>query len=167
MNSQKIIKGKLFLAVLVTMLCGMVAGGCSDDKDELEGKQYGYVQFKLYKSSSYTQEEKTRTDAVSTRASGLDKLIDAQKVEIEMQHNGMSITQTLVLNAYNENNAEYGMRSEKLKLLTGSYKIIGYKLFDKLDEVITGISTGERSEEHTSELQSHHCISYAVFCLKK
>ena len=136
MNSQKIIKGKLFLAVLVTMLCGMVAGGCSDDKDELEGKQYGYVQFKLYKSSSYTQEEKTRTDAVSTRASGLDKLIDAQKVEIEMQHNGMSITQTLVLNAYNENNAEYGMRSEKLKLLTGSYKIIGYKLFDKLDEVL-------------------------------
>ena len=25
----------------------------------------------------------------------------------------------------------------------------------------------DRSEEHTSELQSHHCISYAVFCLKK
>src|SRR5881394_982695 len=25
----------------------------------------------------------------------------------------------------------------------------------------------ERSEEHTSELQSHHPISYAVFCLKK
>src|SRR6187549_3484642 len=26
---------------------------------------------------------------------------------------------------------------------------------------------GRRSEEHTSELQSHHPISYAVFCLKK
>src|SRR6187549_3870677 len=26
---------------------------------------------------------------------------------------------------------------------------------------------GVRSEEHTSELQSHHPISYAVFCLKK
>src|SRR5881394_593885 len=26
---------------------------------------------------------------------------------------------------------------------------------------------GPRSEEHTSELQSHHPISYAVFCLKK
>ena len=24
-----------------------------------------------------------------------------------------------------------------------------------------------RSEEHTSELQSHHSIAYAVFCLKK
>ena len=26
---------------------------------------------------------------------------------------------------------------------------------------------GRRSEEHTSELQSHSFISYAVFCLKK
>ena len=26
---------------------------------------------------------------------------------------------------------------------------------------------GSRSEEHTSELQSHSFISYAVFCLKK
>ena len=25
----------------------------------------------------------------------------------------------------------------------------------------------QRSEEHTSELQSHSFISYAVFCLKK
>src|SRR3546814_946146 len=29
------------------------------------------------------------------------------------------------------------------------------------------ICTGERSEEHTSELQSLMRISYAVFCLKK
>src|SRR5881296_4761704 len=28
-------------------------------------------------------------------------------------------------------------------------------------------SEGRRSEEHTSELQSHSNISYAVFCLKK
>src|SRR3546814_1751439 len=30
-----------------------------------------------------------------------------------------------------------------------------------------GIGTGQRSEEHTSELQSLMRISYAVFCLKK
>src|SRR3546814_6775538 len=29
------------------------------------------------------------------------------------------------------------------------------------------VSTGDRSEEHTSELQSLMRISYAVFCLKK
>src|SRR3546814_4204601 len=31
----------------------------------------------------------------------------------------------------------------------------------------TGIASGSRSEEHTSELQSLMRISYAVFCLKK
>ena len=49
-----------------------------------------------------------------------------------------------------------------------------------MDEFVKGITTGAkgaddkkkaaynaRSEEHTSELQSHVSISYAVFCLKK
>src|SRR3546814_1623671 len=31
----------------------------------------------------------------------------------------------------------------------------------------TGLTAAERSEEHTSELQSLMRISYAVFCLKK
>src|SRR3546814_1293841 len=35
------------------------------------------------------------------------------------------------------------------------------------DEWTTDIGTPERSEEHTSELQSLMRISYAVFCLKK
>ena len=113
MDSKKIIKGKLFFVALVAMLCRVVAGGCSDDKDELEGKQYGYVQFKLYKSASYAQENATRTDVKTTRATGLEKLSEARKVEIEMQYNSMSITQTLVLNAYNEENAEYGTKSDK------------------------------------------------------
>src|SRR3546814_5479001 len=32
---------------------------------------------------------------------------------------------------------------------------------------VGGVEVGERSEEHTSELQSLMRISYAVFCLKK
>src|SRR3546814_3894750 len=35
------------------------------------------------------------------------------------------------------------------------------------DPVVVGITTGGRSEEHTSELQSLMRISYAVFCLNK
>ena len=46
---------------------------------------------------------------------------------------------------------------------------------DKQEEILAGAAVetgagttaGERSEEHTSELQSHSFISYAVFCLKK
>src|SRR3546814_6506450 len=34
-------------------------------------------------------------------------------------------------------------------------------------EVLEALSAAERSEEHTSELQSLMRISYAVFCLKK
>src|SRR3546814_5589682 len=36
-----------------------------------------------------------------------------------------------------------------------------------LDHVSQGIGVFDRSEEHTSELQSLMRISYAVFCLKK
>ena len=36
---------------------------------------------------------------------------------------------------------------------------------NKLRNVVT--QCRKRSEEHTSELQSHSFISYAVFCLKK
>lgn len=134
MNSRTII-WKLFLLPLFTMLFGMVAGGCSDDKEELQDSQYGYVQFKLYKAASYT-----RSEGAARAGNDLNKLGDAQKVEIEMQYNGSSITQTLVLNAYNESNAEYGMRSDKLQLLVGDYKVVGYKLLDRLDEEITSIS---------------------------
>src|SRR3546814_10512917 len=35
------------------------------------------------------------------------------------------------------------------------------------DKWCRGIDTADRSEEHTSELQSLMRISYAVFCLKK
>ena len=49
---------------------------------------------------------------------------------------------------------------------------IYYKEFDlekgwKPDIKLTTGSVSARSEEHTSELQSHSFISYAVFCLKK
>ena len=38
---------------------------------------------------------------------------------------------------------------------------------DKAQEPSEDFKRFERSEEHTSELQSHSFISYAVFCLKK
>src|SRR3546814_5508060 len=38
---------------------------------------------------------------------------------------------------------------------------------EEVDVLVERDSLGERSEEHTSELQSLMRISYAVFCLKK
>lgn len=142
MDSKGFIKYKLFLVSFFTILFSMVASGCSDDKEELQGSQYGYVQFKVYKQASYVQEEtgQVKAQTASTRATTLDKLGDVQKVEMEMSYDGKSIIQTLQLNSYNESNAEYGMRSNKLQLLVGEYKIIGYKLLDKLDNVVLSMS---------------------------
>src|SRR3546814_2620478 len=46
-------------------------------------------------------------------------------------------------------------------------KVPAVDLDDRAGHVGGGIGGKERSEEHTSELQSLMRISYAVFCLKK
>src|SRR3546814_3158704 len=49
------------------------------------------------------------------------------------------------------------------------YRNLGklYEETDKTAEAYRVFREGKRSEEHTTELQSLMCISYAVFCLKK
>ena len=113
--------------IAATLLICVVAGftGCSE-KDEELGVQYGYVQFKLYKNDT------APTRAVNT----LDYLADAHKVKVTMQREGSTIEQTLVLNSYNAENAEYGLRSDKLQLLAGEYRVLGYTLYDRLDAVL-------------------------------
>ena len=67
--------------------------------------------------------------------------------------------------------------SELQRELMGRFrlKIDGWRILykiDRIDRVVTVLTIRPRnpsirSEEHTSELQSHSFISYAVFCLKK
>ena len=89
---------------------------------------YGYVQFRLYKAASYEAD---------TRAT-FDYLADAGKVNVMMSYNGQTISQTLTLAASDEVNdaTEWGLRSEKLQLLTGHYTVIGYTLYNALDEAV-------------------------------
>ena len=97
--------------------------------------------FKLYKSTSF--DKGTVTRSVTDK---LESLSSAQKIMVVMTHNGTTVSQTLPLNAYNANNAEYGLRSDKLQLLAGTYKIIGYYLYDKLDKVLLAGPAGEDNE---------------------
>src|SRR3546814_3013014 len=48
-----------------------------------------------------------------------------------------------------------------------AYALAGMTGFEAVTHAMATVSTGGRSEEHTSELQSLMRISYAVFCLKK
>src|SRR3546814_9051206 len=65
--------------------------------------------------------------------------------------------------------AHHGVTVEKILLTHGHIDHCGEAkpLADDLGVAIEGPHEEDRSEEHTSELQSLMRISYAVFCLKK
>lgn len=118
---------KTLLFTLLAMLMVTTTTSCKDDNDEVLQAGYGYVQFKLLKSTT-ASEGKTRA------VSELQYLNDAKKMKIVLLRNNSTITQTVSLSAINEEVAEYGLTSEKLQLLAGEYKIVGYYLYDKVDE---------------------------------
>ena len=139
MNLHKLkIRSIFFLPLIVSLLAMVAVTGCSDEEDALQTGQYGYVQFKLYKSTG---------ESAATRATDkLELLSDAKKIKVVMLRDGVTLSQTLVLNSYNAENAEFGLRSDKLQLLTGTYKIVGYYLYDKLDKELLAGSIEEDDE---------------------
>ena len=126
---------KAFLLLVVAVLT-MAVTSCSEDTLERWDCTYGYVQFMLSKKVSLRA---TRAAAVDK----LEKLGDAKKIKVVMEHDGTTVSQTLTLNAYNEENAEYGLKSEKLQLASGTYTIIGFYLYDGVDEELLASSAGE------------------------
>ena len=92
---------------------------------------------------------------------------------MRIQHNIMA------MNAYRNYANNTSALSKNLEKLSSGYKInragddaAGLAISEKMRAQITGLDKAQdnakdRSEEHTSELQSLLAISYAVFCLKK
>lgn len=136
MKLNSCLKKLLTLLPVCLSVMAAVFTGCSDDGDEIRQSLYGYVQFKVYKSSSAAGR--------GTRAGGtLDRLDDARKIKVLLIYNGNEIEQTVMLNSYSSENSEYGLRSDKLKLLCGDYQLIGYYLYDKLDNQIYAGTPGD------------------------
>ena len=119
---------------LVVVACTLASITSCTEKDDELGTTYGYVQFKLYKNDTAPTKSATRATGV------LNYLSDACKIGVSLERpDGSVIEQTLVLRAYNEENAAYGMRSDKLQLLAGEYKVTCYRLYGKVDEIITSV----------------------------
>ena len=125
---------KALLLLLVSFLT-FAATSCSDDETGGWDAHTDSVQFKLSKKVS----------SRATRAAALDKLEkldDAKKIKVVMEHNGTTVSQTLVLNSYNSENAEYGLRSENCNSLRVLHRHRFY-LYDAVDEELLASSAGE------------------------
>ena len=138
----------IFAFVAACAALGSVA--CSDD-DGIDNREhdYGYVQFKLYKEGSQPALQSLQSE---TRADGnneeivdqLDMLAQAAKLQVTLKFGNTEIAQTLTLSAANSASAEFGLRSEKLQLLSGDYQIISFKLYNINDIAIYNGTTSNR-----------------------
>ena len=129
-------KNQFFFRLAAILLTILPAFSCiQEEAEDLREKDYGYVQFKLYKEASY------ESKAI---VSELDYLKDASKILLMLEYSNRQISQTLVLRAQDQSSTEWGLRSEKLQLVKGNYKIKAFTLFDALDEELyNGGSAGE------------------------
>ena len=135
---------KFNVCVVLLMLLGlgsMVSCQSNDGVDNRE-QEYGYAQFKLYKKASYPGQG---AEAASTRAvkSELDYLSEACKIKVVLTYEGTTIAQTLTLSAADNALAEFGLRSDKLKLMTGDYGLDAFVLYDAADEEIYKSTTAD------------------------
>ena len=121
--------------ILLLSLLTVALAGCEQRSESLDA-EYGYVQFRLLKEA--------QMDSSTRSTEELEWLSEAAKITVIMQHNGSTISQTLPLMSYDEQSAEWGLQSEKLRLMAGSYEVIGYYLYDSLDnEILSGDNCGK------------------------
>ena len=98
---------------MISLVVAFILAGCARvEEPDYREKDYGYVQFKLYKEASYP----------GTKATQLEYLGDVAKLKVTLRYEENLISQTLVMGASSDEAAEYGLRSDKLKLLSGDYQ---------------------------------------------
>ena len=112
--------------LLLILSALIIALGCTKSEPDYRNDDYGFAQFKLYKQASYG------TRAVKPT---LDYLAEACKVKVTLGYGETTLAQTLTLYSV-EGSAEFGLRSDKLQLLTGEYRLVAFSLYDTADELI-------------------------------
>ena len=122
---MKFLRFSVYLAV--ALLSALFLGSCAKVQEpDYREHDYGYVQFKLYKEASYPGTKAIGNDP-------LEYLSDATKIKVTLGYGEDLIFQTLTFSYADASSAEYGIRTEKLKLLAGEYKLLSFVLYDKND----------------------------------
>ncbi len=127
---------KLAVVALLGALCMGILSGCTAEEPIAPDQDYGYIQFKLYKAASY--EPSNPADDASTKAvvNQLELLSQACKVQVTLEYGNTTIAQTLPVSAASAEAAEYGLRSDKLRVLAGEYSVKLFQLYDANDELL-------------------------------
>lgn len=131
-----------YIYAVAVILASLFAVGCSED-DGVDNRDhdYGYVQFKLYNEAS----SELLSRGVQTP---LEQLSEAKKVKVAMLYEGTTISQTLNLLPISEEASVYGLRTDKLKLLTGKYEVLTFTLYDvNEEEIYSGAPQADRNLE--------------------
>ena len=124
------------------------------------------------------QDLEDEIEGLTTRVDHFKEELDAMNDSISGKKNEIVEAQALI-KKYEEqqknvrNNREFDSVSKEIEYQTLEIQLCEKKIreftaeISQKEEVTAESKEALRSEEHTSELQSHSFISYAVFCLKK
>ncbi len=124
------------VAFLAAFFCVFFSGCTEEEMADNRERDYGYIQFKLYKEASYDDMVAGSTPSTKAVRDQLDYLAEASKVRVTLEYGETTISQTLPLSAAGKEEAEFGMRSDKLKLLAGEYTVKLFSLYDVNDELL-------------------------------
>lgn len=117
-----------FIKLGLALLCAFLAIGCTETDDSMDNRDlgYGFVQFKLYKKATRAADE-------------LEYLRDAHKITLTLVKDNQTINQTVLVEQADASISEFGLRTEKLKLMVGGYRLSGYVIYNSVDErILTG-----------------------------
>ena len=104
----------------------LLFSACQRDNVGEQSVDYGYVAFRLVKESSLETEAEAKTRAK------LEWLSDAHK-------DLTTLKQTLPITYYDKELAEWGVTSDKLRMLVGDYEVLGYTLYGNLDNELIDV----------------------------
>ena len=125
---------KRLLRFVTLSFVSLLSFACSKDATvDNRDDDYGYAQFRLYKEASYDAGNSDQTRAIVSQLEYLNK---ATKITVRLLYGESTVSQTVNLTAADNDAAEYGLRSDKLKLLTGDYQVAGFTLYDVNDEAL-------------------------------
>lgn len=125
-----------FLWLAVISLAAVMTGCVQELAQE---QNYGYVQFRLYKSGSFP----------GVKASGgvLDSLYEASKVKVTLRsEDNKSLNPTVPVMKVDASIAEFGIQTEKFLLEKGTYTVTSYTVYNGTDEQIFSGEPAETTE---------------------